>query len=355
MNKNFVYIITFVLLTACSHANKERIFKSDLQIEELTSNKIKITETINPTDMVILDDFFVISNEYQAGVSCFFVFSLKDKKFCYSFGQLGQGPDDFIAPRFMQRNQGNTLSIYDSAFGKISKFDITGQSAEKITEQKITNIKIPFQNISCVSDSILLFTIQLKDSFYMCSYNMEQKSVVDTLLFETNIKNQMGGKYNSTFDFFCFSNYKEKFVVTFNCINQVVVGELSGNGHFLRTDFQKPNIDLSEKLIDNIIYYMFPVSTQHYFYTQYYGKRFKYMQPFPFNIEGRDMDFLIEVYDWQKKPIRLLHLDSDILRFIIDEKTDKLYAWDPSKDFDYLLEYDLNKKTIAGDHAENEQ
>jgi hypothetical protein len=123
----------------------------------------------------------------------------------------------------------------------------------------------------------------------------------------------------------------------------VIVGEVDENGRFSVANREIPDVALTSGLANNIVYYLFPASTRDHIYAQYYGRLFKYMQPFPVNLEGRSFDFLIEVYDWQKKPVRLLHPDNDILRFYIHEKTDKLYAWNPLKDFDYLLEYDLSK------------
>ncbi|MDR1371919.1 MAG: TolB-like 6-bladed beta-propeller domain-containing protein [Dysgonamonadaceae bacterium] len=341
MQKFLTLIIAAIALTSCSQ--KERIFQSNLPVEELVSRKIPINEILVPTDMLLLDDYFIIANDYIQGENCFFVYSAKDKEFYFSFGQLGQGPDDFIAPRLVKESRGNTLSIYDAAFGKLLKFDVTNQGAKKISEQKITTIKYPFQHISYASDSILLFSVLTRQNVSLYSYNTEQKSIVDTLSFETKIKERMGDKYNSMFDVFHFSNCGKKFVATFEYINQAVTGTIDEAGHFWGTDFQYPNIMLKDKATDNILYYLFPSATEDYFYTQYYGRLFKYMQPFPINTEGRSMDFLIEVYDWQKNIVRLLHPDSDILRFTVDKKTNKLYTWNPLKDFDGLLEYDLNK------------
>jgi hypothetical protein len=314
-----------------------------MPIEELKATKIPVKEVLHPVDMVILDDYVVFQNEYMSGENCFFVYSLDGMNFCYAFGLLGKGPGEFIAPRMVWRNEGNILSIYDSAYDKIVKYDISQQKAEQTDEIRITTIYYPTQSISYVDDSTLLLLVQTNLDVKLYSYNIQSNAMIDTLSFETNFREEMGNKYNSTFDMFYFSNIGRKFVITFNFINEAIVGTLDEDGKFLKTNYNVPHPKLNEKLIDNIAYYFFPVSTADYIYAQYYGKSFKYMQPFPFNIEGRSFDFLIEVYDWQKKPIRLLHLDSDILRFCINEKTNKLYAWNPLEDFDYLLEYDLQQ------------
>jgi hypothetical protein len=194
-----------------------------------------------------------------------------------------------------------------------------------------------------VNEKTILMLLQTDEDVKLYSYNAELNSIVDTLFFETDFKKQLKHDYNSTLDFFSFSNYGNKIVITFNFINKVIVTYVDDNGIFKKnnaSDF--PAVTVNKTLYNNVVYYLFPVTTSSLIYTQYYGKRFKYMQPFPLNTEGRSMDFLVEVYDWDQNPKRLLHLDSDILRFYVNEKTQKLYAWHASKDFDYLLEYDLN-------------
>jgi hypothetical protein len=343
MEKYLLMAIMPLLLDACVHSGKERILKSNMPVEELKATIIPIKETFNPVDMIILDDYFVFQNEYVNEGNCFFVYSSDEMKFCYSFGHVGRGPNEFIAPRIVQQSYGNMLSIYDSAYDKIVEYDISEQKAEQTNEIKITTIDYPTQSISYVDDSTVLLLVQTDQDVELYSYNLQTNVMIDTLSFETNFRKKMGDKYNSTFDSFYFSNFGRKYVITFNFIYEVIVGTLDGEGRFPGINYKIPNTELTENTIDNVVYYLFPISTENYIYTQYYGKQFKYMQPFPLNIEGRSFDFLIEVYDWEKNPVRLLHLDNDILRFHINEKTNKLYAWNPLQDFDYLLEYDLSQ------------
>jgi hypothetical protein len=310
----------------------------------LIAKRIPVNEVLKPTDLIILEDYFVFSNEYITGEDCFYVYSKEDFRFCYSFGRLGRGAREFIAPRFVYHTTGNVCAIYDSAYDKITTYELSAEGVDFIGEDNIVKIEMPIQGISYHNDSTLLFRVFLPpmEGVELYSYDLQKDVVLDTLRFDTRIKEMMGANYNPSLDDFAFDNYADKFVIVFNYINQVVIGDVNHDGTFGTTTYQYQSTSIVKKLRDNMVYYLFPVATKERVYAQYYGRPFQQMQPFPINLSERNFDFLIEVYDWDKKPLRRLHLDSDILRFRIDERTNKLYAWSMLSDFDYLLEYDLN-------------
>jgi hypothetical protein len=312
-----------------------------MPVQELRASKIAIKEVLKPVDMAILDDYIIFQNEYINGEDCFYVYSSDKMKFCYSFGRLGQGPGEFIAPRIVQNSFGNIISIYDSAFGKMVNFSISGQNAERMNEKKIIFTPYPVQNISYVNDTTILYFIQTNTYSNLYSHNLISNNIIDTLSFDTKIREKMGQNYNQMFDFFCFSNYERKYVITFNFMDEVIIGLLDEEGKFTKIDHAFKDVTFNSQIVENVFHYMFPIATENFVYTQYYGRLFYYMQPFPFNMKGRNFDFLIEVYDWEKNSIRILHLESEILRFYINRKTNKLYAWNLLEDFDYLLEYEL--------------
>ena len=154
----------------------------------------------------------------------------------------------------------------------------------------------------------------------------------------------MGGNYDPTMDVFqCYEN-NNNIVFTFNHIDEVKTGKVLPDGKFSvdRNLLSHCTMNSTTNIDENIAYYLFPQITEKRLYTQYYGYSFLRMQPFPINKYGRIFNFLIEVYDLEKNPIARLTLDSDILRFIVDEENKKLYAWNYLDDFDYLLEYDIS-------------
>ncbi|MDR1562930.1 MAG: TolB-like 6-bladed beta-propeller domain-containing protein [Dysgonamonadaceae bacterium] len=343
MKKPLIIIIVLTIY-ACSYSNKERVMHENMPvIEELKAKKIAVNEVLNPTDMKILDDYFVFQNQRNYNEDCYFVYTKDKLKFCYSFGRLGKGPNEYIAPGLVHGTKGNNFSIYDPAHNKIYEFLLSDKKPEPVNEIKIKDFYYPVQDISYVNEKIILLLLLTNKDVNLYSYDIETNNIIDTLSFQTKLKDKLQNDYNSMFDDFNFSNDSNKIVISFNFINKIVVTHVDERGYFTEKDHAMPDIALNKKSTENIWYYLFPIATSSYYYTQYYGKLSKYMQPFPFNLEDRSLDFLIEVYDWQQKPVRLLHLDSEIIRFYVNEKTQKLYTWNPLKDFDFLLEYDLKK------------
>ncbi len=350
MNK-CVYLTTIVvILFSCTNKNKERIKNENFITEKsLVAQKIPISEILKPVDMIKLKDFVIFQNEYIRGEPCFFVFSAKDMEFHYCFAKLGQGPGEYIAPRFVQNalyNRQNSISIFDSASDKIYKYEIDSEKETLLSESKVRNIHFPTQNISYVNDSTLLFQILTNDKVSLYSYSSISKKILDSLQFKTQFKQIMGENYNPNIDFYNYSNYKNMCVAAFNFINELKVFSLNESGKFVITDKTMHLINktpfIKERFYHNNFYYMFPIITSNKIFALYYGLPFIYLQPFPINKKGRSFSFHIEVYDYDNTPIALLKLDSDILRICVDEINQKIYAWNPNKDFDYLLIYDIS-------------
>ncbi|MGL4493691.1 MAG: hypothetical protein ACRCT5_12705, partial [Tannerellaceae bacterium] len=83
-----------LIFTSCGDENKHILLSREFPaIHELKARKIPIKEVLNPIDLIITSDFFIFQNEYLSGEDCFFVFD-RALNFCYSFGRLGQGPQE---------------------------------------------------------------------------------------------------------------------------------------------------------------------------------------------------------------------------------------------------------------------
>lgn len=324
--------------------NQGRILNDNfVQQDSLVATQIPIKEILNPVNMVLLKDYIVIQNEYLADENCFFIYQKGGNyKFLFSFGRLGQGAEEFIAPSIVNNNGGNELSILDNARNVIRKYSITNLSAEKIQEIKLKDIVYPFQELSYVNDSILLYRIMYQQGNVLYS----TMSVIDSINYESSFKEKMGNKYNSALDVFNFANHKSDFVVTFNYINEIKNGKLNPdftfNKHYsmdLKADNFTPYMD--EALYNNYFYYMFPFMTEKYIYAIYMGREMKQLQPFPINTGKRYFDAYIEVYDKKLNPIRRLKPDNDFMRIFVDEKDRAFYTWNPLEDFNFLLKYNL--------------
>lgn len=340
-----VGLLVILISTSCSDENKRIISREFPVIHTLKARKIPIKEILNPIDLITTTDYFIFQNEYVSGEDCFFVFD-RSLNFCYSFGRLGQGPQEYIAPRLVYGSvKDNHISILDSQTDVISEFRLETLKPSFISETKIAETYLPTQYISYVNDSILAYEVQNNDGSFLYSYNLSSKRIVDTLEFATPFKEMMSSKFNPNIEDFKVSISGATLLTTFNFIDEVRIGTILEDGKFemdktFSTD--KCTLNSTEDMDLNTLFYLFPQITDKRIYAPYYGLPFLSMKPFPFNLKGRSMMKHIEVYDLEKKPIARLSIDSEFIKFIVDEQTKKLYTWDFLKDFDYLLEYDIS-------------
>jgi len=343
----YVLAIVLCICFSCSDNSSERkmndVFSEDIS---LVADKLPINEVINPVSIVKLKDFLVVQNEYISGEDCFYVYSLDKMKFCFSFGRLGQADGEFIAPMIVQNNTGNTLSIFDSSPDKIFMYDVSDTSTHLIKERKVMDDIYPTQEISYVNDSIVLFQTMGPFSSKLYSYNLNTNNILDTLEFDSGLKEVMDSKYNSNFDFYNLTSVGRKFVVGFNYINEFKVGELDDDYKFqVHEGVKLTNYGLAptnpDKLYKNYFYYMFPSATSELLFLPYLGQEATVLQPFPINLKGRHFDFYIEVYDWSLNPIARLKFDNDLIKLCIDEERHKIYTWNPVEDFDNILVYSI--------------
>ena len=325
-------LLSLFLLYSCSSNESRQLDKTFPQTIKLEADKIKINEVIKPVLILVLDDYLVVQNEYIFGEHCFFVYSLESFEFLYSFGRLGQGPKEYIAPRLIQNSKDNILSIFDQNSRAINNFQLTDIEPIFIKENIIEdNRNEPFQELSYINDSIILL---LKYDYEICLYSINESRFLDTFSFKENLTETT---YSHTLDSYHFSNNNGQIVFGSSFVNDLSVGKIENNKFVI--DNKKPSIEFNKNPYKNHLYYLYVKATSNHIFAQYYGYLFMQMQPLPINLGKRSFDFLIEVYDWNLNPLVLLELDSNILRYAVDENRKTIYTWNPLADFDYLLLY----------------
>lgn len=341
MKKQYILLCCYFLLLSCAVTEERKANETFSKTYELQPELREINEVIKPVDIVVLNDYLVIQNDLMPTEKCFFVYDLDSLNFLYSFGNMGHGPEDFIAPALIQNGEGNNLTVFDQASFKLIKYELNRKLAHIIEKENVTtNDKRPWQEIYYKNDSILLFST-LSNSIH--SYNINTNTVLDTLTFSSNLMDLMDENYNHSFEGFHFSYINDELVVGFNFLNKIIKGTIKENGKITMEEnyieFPEP---LEKSLFDNRFYYLYTSMTSEFIFAQYVGYLFREMQPFPLNIGPRRFDMLLEVYDSNKNPICILDLKHDFLRCKADEKRMKLYTWNMLKDFDHLMVYDYS-------------
>jgi sulfur relay (sulfurtransferase) DsrF/TusC family protein len=259
---------------------------------------------------------------------------------------LGNGRDEFVAPLITRGEDARYFYVFDQAKRKLVGYSLSDSGAQLVTEKLIQeDSRNPFQELFFISDSVFLF---LSVNNEVISYNINKDMMIDTLAFNSDIKDKVYGdeEYNKSLDSFHFSNIGDKIVTGHHYINKITTNTCNADGLF-----ENKNISLSaytrdyidSNLGNNMYYYLFVEATPNFIFAEYYGYPSLQLQPFPVNMGRRHLDFILEVYDWNLDKKAILEFDSEILRCTIDEKRKKIYTWNYLKDFDYLLCYDIRE------------
>lgn len=336
-------MLLFVFLGSCNKDIKDRKVNFIEIKYSIESEKIEIQEVFQPIDMLILDDYILFQNQYMDKGDCFFVYSSKNYEFLYSFGKKGIGPEEFISPKFIDNSFGNTLSLVDNGKLVLKDYDLNTKNAILKKESKINELRFPIQDMSFIDDSLSFILYYTNEDVFLYSYNYLNNKVIDTLSFDTGLKELIDGEFNSALNDFNFCNRGRKFVVNFLFLNKLISGEVDECGKFINKKYPHLKSDFipSKTLYDNINYYNYPQMSNNFIYAQYYGYNFRNLAPPPFNLKGRNYNYLMEVYNLDLQPIALLDFDHESYRFYINKEGDKMFFWDPLKDFDNLLIFNV--------------
>ncbi len=337
-----VFSILLIIISACSD-QKAREKKEFPRHVLLTADKPKIDEVIKPVNITIHNDFLIIQNDRIPESSCFFVYTLDSFEYLYSFGRLGGSDEEFVSPLICRDNGSGLFYAFDQRTRNLKSYKITDKGAflEGITKVNEAT-GYPLQEAAILNDSTLLY---LTVDNYVVSYNINTGNVIDSIGFETGLRDVLGEQYNKSMDFFHFSTYKGQMVMGHNFIDKLSVNKCSSNGGFIENSSSLKEFlhhTYTDELYENIYRYVYLYSTSDLVFAQYSGYKFKTLQPFPMNIGKRHFNFLMEVYDWNLNPKFLLEFDNDFLRCVIDEKRKRIITWNFLKDFDFLLVYDYS-------------
>ena len=342
MKQFFLAIVALSLLVACAEKQDRVVNEQFSETLPLSAVEYPVEEILKPIDMVVLDDYLVIQNEFLSDADCFFVYSRDSLRFLYSFGRRGQGPDDFMAPALVQNPIGNTLAVFDQSTFKLAECRLDKEAASREREWKVpAGDRMPLQEIYYCSDSVLIY-----NTLETC--NLHTGQVVDKVAIRSNLAELMGDNFNKSLDGFHFACEGGRLMVAFHYINRVLWGGVDGAG---RIDMPETDLHLdgplNASLDDNLLYYMYVAMAPDLCIAQYAGYSFLSMQPFPVNMGKRRFDMLLEAYTPDGQPLALLDLQHDLLRCKIDSRHKRILMWNILEDFDRLYVYDYSS-VLAG-------
>ncbi|WP_148296644.1 hypothetical protein [Phocaeicola paurosaccharolyticus] len=157
--KKYLYIFCILQLCSCSSINKKNCIIEENNIEKTNSVRITTNEALY-VDKVFADDslLYLINRKTD---SFLYVYNKFDFSFKCCFGNLGQGPDDFQFPFFLESKQiqKNVLKLYDVNLVSFKNIDI--DKMQKKEKDAIISVSMPkyiigSPNLYMTNDSIFI-------------------------------------------------------------------------------------------------------------------------------------------------------------------------------------------------------
>lgn len=344
-----------VALTSCSSGDKVSV-----QIEEkfpenlkLRTNAIKVpVDLLMASKIFIVNDKLVVFDKKKEGI--FNVFSLPEVKYLYSWGNYGEGPDEFsnIDPECINISNG-LVEIYDNI--SIKKYEIGEKGfINKGVKKFVIPIGFPINRLVKINDSIYVVE-NLSDKIGHPEHmiiNINENKRVSTFgdyPVTAGIDPKDGREQNYTYlKSTVFSHEQKKFFAFYLFFNKFKIykedGELIKDITLLGND--KPDFSF-RSIKKSRMFHAYPIIVKDKVFVlglniskSDYEKNLPTYKP------------KLHVFDMDGKPASSIDIDEPLVSFAFSEKTGKIYGVTPFS-MNEIFEYDLSKKNIATNIQEN--
>ena len=337
-------LLSFAMAAIFSCADKSKAVKTFDVVKNLKAEQIPISEILNINNIIKLENYIVLQNTGEGGDYFYFVYSYPDIRFLYSFAHNGRGPEEYLMPSVIKNTHGNVIGLRDHATDVIAFYELSDTAAHlKFSKTfKTPDINRFLWEINVIEDSLLLVKHQGYNTGARELWNLYNGKMMDSIGNSfPKLPHKMGKNYYSIFDDYLISASDNRFVISYNFIDRLEMGEVI-DGKIHLTEFtgakQPPKFHLygddtsTEFSIDrNIVTYENVYAGKDYIYALYSGKRLD-------DTEANHSSS-IEVYTWTGEPVQLLNLDTPIAYFAVDEQNRAIYAVNPEIHEDKILKY----------------
>lgn len=336
-------LLSIAIAVTFSCTDKSKAVKSFDVIKDLTAEQISVSEILNINNIIKLEDYIVLQNTGEGGNDFYFVYSYPDIRFLYSFAHSGRGPEEYLMPSVIKNTQGNVIGFKDHATDIIAFYELSDTAAQLMFSRtfKAPDINRFFWETNVIGDSLLLVKHQGYNTGARELWNLHSGTMVDSIGNSfPKLPHKMGKNYYTIFDDYLISASGSRFVVSYNFIDRLEIGEIKDGKIHLTASVgakQPPKFHLygddsrTEFSIDrNIVTYENVYAGKDYIYALYSGKRLDATED--------DHSSSIEVYTWTGEPVQQLNLDIPVAYFAVDEKDRVIYAVNPEY-MDKILKY----------------
>ena len=354
--KNYYFIIIALLCYSCNTSNKsdkykdaERFTMQDIpETVSLTGKEIDFDEIIIPSRyFTIVDTVLVITNsQTEHVIHCF---DVKNHKKVAEFVRRGNGPDDIVDPTNVQFVD-TCIWIFDiqqqiiRQYGKLDiRLPISPKSLNSVRLKVFSNraLVLPEQ------DRFIASTIQPEKKRFIL-YNMEgnilnefgdfPELIINTPMTPIEAIESFIGNLLYSNDKFIFVCNRTDLIEIYNfdgSLNKRLHGPDGFIPYLKQRDVGGGGVAAGGDRTRSREGYFSPVVYGNELWVMYDGRYSR-------DVDSAHLKNTIIVFNLDEgKPIRLIQLDKDILRFTIDEKNNVMYGISSDPEY-HIVQFDLN-------------
>jgi hypothetical protein len=310
---------------------------------ELQAKSIKIqTELYRPAGLFMFNNKLIVCDYTNNDI--FKVFSAPEIKFLYSFGNIGQGPDDFVNIIKSNINVSKYFEILSR--NKLSYFEINDSSAVRMEKQPLVITKVdPVNNFRKLNDSLYILNNEEysdKYNFEFRSFNLDSKkenTLGEVIYFDKSLKaDPIPVIYLKLMNSVIYNEKNKKIVVFY--YHYPVFKILSDKGDLLnlfslKNDIETLSVDIKG---ENNVFFGEPYSTDEYIFVLWVNKTKREIEIDPGNFKPE-----LLVFDWNGNLVKRFGLDKPVISFAVSEDCEKIYSVSINEDdISALYEYNIS-------------
>lgn len=302
--------------------------------EKIECDSIAIGQIRAPLGWTVNGDKVAILSRSTDSIC--FVYRASDFKYQYSFGREGNGPDDFLYPRFIPDVSGKGQLLIPGA-QKISRVDLGDTKAVISGTQKYEGYESPQM---LVNDSIVLAMGASSHggvfNMFCQTVNTKSKQRVDStqLLIHTKGIRERTGRFN----FPHLAVKAGRMAVVYGDVPRIDIFAVSPEGKL--TLEQSKGEQLTQDQINALDIASRPNGTD--VFGAQGSDKYIYVFAYDYEKAGNRRKLLnsyMEVYDWDGNPVKRFDLGRLFNRFLVDETLGRLFCFNFTQDFEQVYVY----------------
>jgi hypothetical protein len=284
------------------------------------SKPVNIIFKVSETKMMVNDTILIVQNRHN--YQSFMLFSLPGFNYIKSFGNIGNGPDEFLYPKLVSGTNSSSTCLI------LNKSNI--YSLGKDLNIKKEKVPFPFTNnpydnreVAFLSDSSFMYVESTKRGKEIFRLNFtNNQTEVSPILNLSFLKGHSG--WATYIGDFGINRERNRMVYAYKYYKKIIFTQLDGTNSRI-VHFRAPENETKDVIRtlgpDNITHYWGISAQKNYVYFLYSGRT-------PIDVGndfklGKDYIF-VEQYDWNGNLVRKFRLDHWGY-FCINESETKLY------------------------------